>query len=254
MNVPSAAELFDLSGRVVVVTGGSRGLGRQMALATARAGATVVVASRRLDACESVADEIRASGGQALPVTCHVGHWDDASRLGDTVWKEFGQADVLINNAGMSPRYGSLSEVTEEMWDKVLGVNLKGPFRLSALMGERMKADGRGSIINISSIAAKRPTADEAPYAAAKAGLNNLTLSLARAFAPTVRVNSIVAGPFLTDMSKAWKPEMLERHMRRLVLGRAGEAGEIVGAVLYLASDASSYVTGARLEVHGGGF
>jgi len=237
-----------------VITGGSRGLGREMVLAVARAGATVVVASRKLDACESVAEEVRAAGGQALAVACHVGQWEDLGRLADTVWREFGRVDVLVNNAGMSPHYGSLAEVNEAMWDKVLDVNLKGPFRLSALIGERMVADGGGAIINISSIAAYRPSAGEAPYAAAKAGLNNLTLSLARSFAPTVRVNCVVAGPFLTDISKAWKPEVLERQMRKLVLGRAGEPAEIVGAVLYLASNASSFVTGSVIDVHGGGF
>jgi NAD(P)-dependent dehydrogenase (short-subunit alcohol dehydrogenase family) len=254
MTTPGAAELFDLSGRVALITGGSRGLGRQIALAVARAGGAVIVASRRAEACEVVAEEIRGLGGRALPVACHVGRWDEVSRLAETAWAEFGRVDVLVNNAGMSPHYPSLGEVTEEMWDKVLAVNLKGPFRLSALIGERMVADGGGAIINMSSIAANRPTADEAPYAAAKAGLNNLTLSLARAFAPTVRVNSIVAGPFLTDMASSWKPEMFERHMRRLVLGRAGEPEEIVGAALFLASQASSYVTGAMINVHGGGF
>jgi NAD(P)-dependent dehydrogenase (short-subunit alcohol dehydrogenase family) len=250
----AADDLFDLSGRVVVITGGSRGLGRQMALAVARAGATVVVASRRVESCESVAEEVRALGRPALAVECHVGRWEDLGRLADTVWHEFGRVDVLVNNAGMSPRYRSLSEVSEEMWDKVLDVNLKGPFRLSALIGEQMVADGGGAIINISSIAAHRPSADEVPYAAAKAGVNNLTLSLARAFAPTVRVNCIVAGPFLTDISKAWKPEVFERQLRRLVLRRAGEPTEIVGAVLYLASNASSFVTGSVIDVHGGGF
>jgi NAD(P)-dependent dehydrogenase (short-subunit alcohol dehydrogenase family) len=254
MTTPGAAELFDLSGRVALITGGSRGLGRQIALAVARAGGAVIVASRRAEACEVVAEEIRGLGGRALPVACHVGRWDEVSRLAETAWAEFGRVDVLVNNAGMSPHYPSLGDVTEEMWDKVLGVNLKGPFRLSALIGERMVADGGGAIINMSSIAANRPTADEAPYAAAKAGLNNLTLSLARAFAPTVRVNSIVAGPFLTDMASSWKSEMFERHMRRLVLRRAGEPEEIVGAALFLASQASSYVTGAMINVHGGGF
>ncbi len=249
-----ALDLFDLSGRVAVITGGSRGLGRHMALAMAQAGAAVVVASRRVESCESVVEEIRALGRSGLAVGCHVGRWDDVGRLAETVWAEFGRVDVLVNNAGMSPHYDSLSEVTEALWDKVLDVNLKGPFRLSALIGDRMVADGGGSIINISSIAAYRPSADEVPYAAAKAGLNNLTLSLARAFAPTVRVNCIAAGPFLTDISRGWKPEVLDRQMRRLVLRRAGEPAEIVGAALYLASDASSFVTGSVIDVHGGGF
>lgn len=246
--------LFDLSERVVLITGGSRGLGRAMALAVAHAGADVVVASRRIEACEAVAEEIRAIGRRALPVACHVGHWDEVGELAEAAWNEFGRVDVLVNNAGVSPRYPSIGDITEVLWDKVIGLNLKGPFRLSALIGERMVADGGGAIINISSIAANRLSPDEVPYAAAKAGLNNITLGLARAFAPTVRVNAVVAGPFLTDMSAGWKPEVLQRHIRRLVLRRVGQPTEIVGAVLYLASAASSFVTGSLLEVHGGGF
>jgi NAD(P)-dependent dehydrogenase (short-subunit alcohol dehydrogenase family) len=250
----SSADLFDVSDRIVVITGGSRGLGREMALALALRGATVVVSSRRHDACMTLAEEIQAAGGRALAVGCHVGRWQELSRLAETVWQEFGRVDVLINNAGMSPLYDSVSRISEDMWDKVHAVNLKGPFRLSALIGERMVADGRGAIINISSISADRPSADEIPYAAAKAGLNNLTLSLARAFAPTVRVNCVVAGPFLTDISTGWRPEVLERHIRRLMLKRAGVPSEIVGAVLFLASDASSFITGSLINVHGGGF
>ena len=248
------SELFDLSGRVAVVTGGSRGLGREMVLAFARQGADVVIASRKREACEALAKEVETeTGRRALAVGCHVATWADCDALFEATYEHFGRADVLVNNAGMSPLYESLSAVTEELWDKVVNVNLRGPFRLSALFGERMAAsDEGGSIINVSSIAAVSPSPVEVPYGTAKAGLNNLTLSLARAYAPRVRVNCIMPGPFLTDISKAW-PEALHDRLRQTVpLGRGGEPNEVVGAALYFASAASAYTTGAVLKVDGG--
>jgi NAD(P)-dependent dehydrogenase (short-subunit alcohol dehydrogenase family) len=247
-------DLFDLTDRVAVVTGGSRGLGREMVLAFARHGADVVIASRKLEACEALAVEVREeTGRRAQAVACHVGHWEQCEALVETAWATFGRVDVLVNNAGMSPRYASLAEVSEALYDKVLDVNLKGPFRLSALMGTRM-AEGRGgSIINVSSVAAVQPTPLEIPYGAAKAALNALTLGMARAFAPRVRVNCIMPGPFLTDISKAWDMEAFRAAAERSIpLGRGGDAHEIVGAALYFASDASSYTTGAILKVDGG--
>lgn len=249
---PTLAERFDLSGRVALVTGGSRGLGREMVLAFAAAGADVVIASRKGDACEAVAAEVAAATGRrALARACHVGRWEGLEALVEAAYGEFGKVDVLVNNAGMSPVYDRPVDITEELWDKVLDVNLKGPFRLSALVGTRMAEAGGGSIINISSVAAVRPSPDTIPYSAAKAGLNALTVALAHAYGPAVRVNCIMAGPFLTDISRAWGPESFERH-RLLALGRAGQPSEIVGAALYLASDASSFTTGAVLPVDGG--
>jgi NAD(P)-dependent dehydrogenase (short-subunit alcohol dehydrogenase family) len=153
----------------------------------------------------------------------------------------------------MSPLYPDLPSVTEDLWDKVLGVNLKGPFRLTALVGTRMAGGPYGgSIINVSSSGSIRPAPHMLPYDAAKAGLNALTEGFAKAFGPTVRVNTIMAGPFLTDISKAWDPKILERGMPHHALGRAGEPPEIVGAAMFLATDASSFVTGAVLRVDGG--
>jgi short-subunit dehydrogenase len=244
---------FDLSGKVVLVTGGSRGVGRAMVLGFAAHGADVIIASRKFDACEAVAAEVRAMGRKALPVAAHVGRWDDCDALVHHVYAQFGRIDVLVNNAGMSPLYGKLSEVTEDMFDKVLAVNLKGPYRLSALIGERMADGDGGSIINVSSVAAVNPAPNAEPYGAAKAGLNNLTRSFAFAFGPKVRVNSIMAGPFLTDISKAWDMEVFkQRAATRIALKRGGEADEIVGAALYFASSASSFTTGAILRVDGG--
>jgi NAD(P)-dependent dehydrogenase (short-subunit alcohol dehydrogenase family) len=245
-------DLFDLSGRVAVVTGGTRGLGLAMATAFARAGAKVVIVSRKAEACEEVASALRAEGAKAVAFACHVGHWDRVDELVEEIYRDFGRVDVLVNNAGVSPMYGKLSEVTEELFDKVVAVNLKGPFRLAALVGERMAAGDGGSIINVSSTGAVRPTRDIVPYAAAKAGVNAMTVGLAHAFGPRVRVNAIMPGPFLTTISRAWDMDMFAERASTFPLRRAGDASEIVGAALYLASDASSYTTGTILTVDGG--
>ena len=252
-------DLFSLEGKTAIITGGSRGLGREMALAFAEHGANIVIASRKLENCETVANEVRALGRRALAIGYHAASWSDAEMLANTAIAEFGHIDILVNNAGMSPLYSSLVEVTEDLYDKVLGVNLKGPFRLSALIGTHMtakNADGSvrgGSIINVSSIASQRPSPNEVIYGAAKAAVNNLTMGLARTYAPHVRVNCIVPGPFLTDISKAWDMERFNKAAKTgYMLQRGGEPHEIVGAALYLASNASSYTTGTMLPVDGG--
>ena len=247
------SQLFDLTGKVAVVTGGSRGLGREMVLAFAAQGADVVIASRKLDNCQAVADEVRALGRRALAVAYHAASWDAADDLAGAAYAEFGTVDILVNNAGMSPLYDSVESISEELYDKVMGVNLKGPFRLSATIGSRMAAGVGGSIIFVSSIASHRSGSNEVVYAAAKAGINNLTLGLAKTYGPKVRVNCIVPGPFLTDISKAWDLPSFERSAKvGFALQRGGRPDEIVGAALYFASAASSYTTGALLDVDGG--
>jgi NAD(P)-dependent dehydrogenase (short-subunit alcohol dehydrogenase family) len=245
---------IDLTGRVALVTGGSRGLGREMVLGLAAAGADVVIASRKLDSCAELAAIVEAkTGRRALPVAAHVGKWADVDHLVEVSYETFGHVDVLVNNAGMAPLYPKLSAVSEELFDKVIGVNLKGPFRLGALVGERMQEGGGGSIVNISSIGAEHPTMTDLPYAAAKAGLNSLTKGFAVAFGPTVRSNGIMVGPFLTDISQAWDVEHFEAHARRRYpLQRLGQPVEIVGTVLYFASDESSFTTGTVMTVDGG--
>jgi NAD(P)-dependent dehydrogenase (short-subunit alcohol dehydrogenase family) len=247
-----ADELFDLTGRVALVTGGSRGLGRAMVLAMAKCGADVVITSRNLESCRAVAREVEeTTGRQAFAYACHVGRWDQLDGLVDAAYDRFGRVDVLVNNAGKSPVYPDLLDVNEQLWDSVLNLNLRGPFRLSVLIGNRMRDAGRGSIINISTSGALRPDPSFAPYAAAKAGLNTITVALAKEFGPTVRVNCISSGPFATDATAAW-PEETKAGLARFALGRIGEPPEIVGAALYFASDASSYTTGALLRVDGG--
>lgn len=181
-----------------------------------------------------------------------MGRWADLDGLVDAAYQRFGRLDVLVNNAGMSPLYDRVDNVSEELFDKVIGVNLKAPFRLAALIGTRMVADGGGSIINISSMGAVRPRPDILPYAAAKAGLNALTVGLAHTFGPTVRCNAIMAGTFLTDVSRHWDPEVFAARAQRFAARRGGQPEEIVGAAIYLASSASSYTTGAILTVDGG--
>jgi NAD(P)-dependent dehydrogenase (short-subunit alcohol dehydrogenase family) len=248
-----ALSRFDLSGRAALVTGGSRGLGRETVLALARAGADVLITSRRLESCEALAEEVeRETGRRAVPYACHVGRWDELEGLVDAAYDAFGRLDVLVNNAGMSPVYDTPADVGEELWDKVIAVNLKAPFRLIALAAPRMARDGGGSIVNVSSIAAVAPHGGVIPYAAAKAGLNAMTVAYARAYGPKVRVNAIMAGTFLTDVSTHWDMDRFEREAKGFALMRAAEPDEIAGTMLYLASDASSYTTGAVLNVDGG--
>lgn len=243
----------EFAGKVVVVTGGSRGMGREIVHAFAERGADVVIASRKLDRCEAVAAEVRDKyGARALPVGFNASSWQDCDQLLETVYAELGRVDVLFNNAGASPLYPSLDQVSEEYFDKVIGINLKGPFRLAALVGTRMAAADGGSIVNIGSIEAIRPQPMALPYAAAKAGLHVLSEGFAQAFGPKVRVNTIQAGAFLTDISQGW-PEGLKQEMeKKVALGRCAEPSEVVGAALFLAGKASSYVTGAVLRVDGG--
>jgi NAD(P)-dependent dehydrogenase (short-subunit alcohol dehydrogenase family) len=248
-------DLFDLTGKVALVTGGSRGLGREMVLAFARAGADVVIASRKLESCEELAALVKQETGRAaLPVACHVGEWDQVEQLAETAYARFDRIDVLVNNAGMSPLYDRVSSVTEALYDKVLDVNLKGPFRLTAIVGTKMAEGDGGSIIMVSSTAAIHPRANVIPYASAKAGINAMTVGFAHAFGPKVRVNCIMPGPFFTDVSKHWDLEgFKQRAANDIFLHRGGQPDEVVGAALYFASPASSFTTGAVLEVSGGG-
>src|SRR5712692_266787 len=245
---------YDFTGKVVVITGGSRGLGHAMALGFAAAGANLAIASRKLDACEATVKEIRALGGDGSAHAIHVGKWEDCNRLADEVYTRWGKADVLINNAGLSPLASSSLETSEELFDKIIDVNLKGPFRLSALFGSRMAAGEGGAIINISSTASIRPNPETAPYGAAKAGLNILTVAYAKEYGPKVRVNCIICGPFHTDVSKGWSrtADFAKRAKETFPLQRAGDPEEVVGAAMYFASPAASFTTGAVLRIDGG--
>jgi NAD(P)-dependent dehydrogenase (short-subunit alcohol dehydrogenase family) len=240
---------FDLSDKVALVTGGSRGLGRQMVLAFAERGADVIVASRKLESCEKVAAEVRELGRRAFPFAVHAAKWHEIDRLIDAAYSEFGRVDVLVNNAGMSPPMPS-HEVTEDLFDSVVGLNFKGPFRLASQVAKRMHDGDGGVIINVSSTGALLPLPGVIPYGSAKAALNAMTRSLAAEYGPRVRVNTLSPGPFLTDISKAWPEEQRERVEN--ALGRPGNPEEIVTAALFLASPASSFTSGALVRVDGG--
>lgn len=241
--------LFDFTNKVVLVTGGSRGLGLEMVRAFAARGADLIITSRKVDACERVAEEVRTLGRRALAIGAHAGRWSEIDLMLERAYAEFGQIDIAINNAGMGPAMPS-PDVTEELFDKVVGLNFKGPFRLAAQVGKRMMKGDGGVIINISSSGALVPLPGVVPYSGAKAALNAMSRSLAAEFAPKVRVNTLSAGPFLTDIARNWTPEMREHSLN--LLGRPGQPNEIVTAVLALASPHSSYITGALLQADGG--
>jgi NAD(P)-dependent dehydrogenase (short-subunit alcohol dehydrogenase family) len=245
-----AKELFDLSGKTALVTGGSRGLGLAIVDAFVSCGANVVIASRKRDACEATAARVREAGGRAVALQCHVGQWNDLEEVAERAWNAFDGLDILVNNAGMSLLADSSKMTTEAAFDKVIAVNFKGPFRLTALVGSRMH-DGRGgSIINIGSTGSVRPHPTFAPYAGAKAGLNAITKAHALEYAPNVRVNAILPGPFATDVAKSW-PKDKEAGLQN-ALHRFGQPSEIATAALYLASPASAYTTGSLIRVDGG--
>lgn len=249
MSIPT----LNAEGKVVVITGATKGLGRAMALGFAEAGASVVVSSRKQEMCDQVAGEIRDMGRPALGVACHVGDWDQCTSLIGAAVAGFGRIDVLVNNAGIAPVPPSLLEVTPELFDRTVAVNLKGPLRLSALAAEHMPPGG--SIINISSKASLHPSPFTVVYAAAKAGLNALTKAAAQEFGRRgIRVNAIVCGTFHTDsFHRSMPTEQMRADMAsRVALGRIASADEIVGTALYLASDASSYLTGELIVLDGG--
>ncbi|MGP0032316.1 MAG: SDR family NAD(P)-dependent oxidoreductase [Acidimicrobiales bacterium] len=248
---------FDLAGRVAVVTGSTKGIGRAMVQGLAAAGATVVVSSRRQEACEKAAAEIEEStGSRAVGIACHVGDWDAVARFISEVSERLGQIDILVNNAGINPaRIGPL-DMTLEYWRKVFSVNLEGPLRTSQLVAPLMRDQGGGSIINIATMAAYSGGASICAYAASKAALVNLTKSMAQEWAAWgVRVNVLAPGPFESEMTEG--AERLQPGFKTMIadgtyMRRVADPSEIVGPVVYLASDASSFVTGDEISVSGG--
>jgi len=247
------SEVVDLRGKVALVTGGSRGIGRAVAGALAVSGADVVIASRKVERCQTAAAEIgAATGRRTMAVACHVGRWTDVDDLADAVLDAFGRCDILVNNAGMSPAYATLADVGEDLYDKVHAVNARGPFRLSVRIGERMAQGAGGSIINVSSVGSLRPTVTDLPYAMAKASLNALTLGLAGAWAPKVRVNAVLPSASETDLTSAWSQEVKARIAGANPMQRLGRPEDIAAVCVFLASDAAGYVNGAQIPVDGG--
>ncbi|MBW1883503.1 MAG: SDR family oxidoreductase [Deltaproteobacteria bacterium] len=249
-------ELFDLSGKIAIVTGGSQGLGKALCLGLAKAGADVVVTSRRLDVCKDVAGQVEALGRRALPVACDMARWEEIDRLVELCFEHFGRCDVLVNNAGVTQPPGPMLETSGEFFDKLYGVNVKGPMHLACLVAPRMAEQGGGTIVNVITMGALRPGGYLATYCSSKAALKALTRCMAEEWAPMgVRVNAVAPGPFRTEMLEDLErsaPGFMQGSADVTMLKRVAEPEEIVGPVVFLASEAASYVTAQTLSVCGG--
>ncbi len=252
-----AMELFDLTGKVAIVTGSTKGIGRAMAQGLAEAGANVVISSRKQELCDEVAAEVAAATGkETLGLACHVGDWEGIPGFVDAVVDRFGKIDVLVNNAGINPAPTTVSEMSLEYWRKLFNVNLEGPLRMSQQVAPVMRDNGGGSIVNIVTMAAYSGGPNVCAYGSSKAALINLTKSMSQEWAPwNVRVNALCPGPFMTEMvagAERVREGFIDMIANGTLMKRVADASEIVGPVLYLASDASSYVTGDEISVSGG--
>ena len=257
MNLRDTAELFDLTGKVVIVTGSTKGIGRAMVEGLARAGASVVVSSRKQELCDQVAQEIAAgTNADVLGLACHVGEWDTIPGFVEAVVSRFGRIDGLVNSAGINPGAVGPAEMTLDYWRKVFSVNLEGPLRVSQCVFPAMRDQGGGSIVNIGTMAAYSGGANICAYGSSKAALLNLTKSMAMDWAQSnVRVNMLSPGPFMSEMMEGGaktQPGFLDLVAGGTFMQRIADPQEIVGPVCYLISDASSFVTGDDLSVSGG--
>jgi NAD(P)-dependent dehydrogenase (short-subunit alcohol dehydrogenase family) len=245
---------FSLKDKVALVTGASRGIGEAIAVGLAQAGADLAIASRKLPDLEKVAEEAKKLGRKCLPVQAHLGKLEEINQFVKRVLEEFGKIDILVNNAATNPTMAQAIDVDERAWDSIMNLNLKGLFFLSQAVGRVMREKGGGKIINVSSVAGITP--DLLPlYSISKAGVNMVTKVMAQQWAQyNIRVNAIAPGLTKTRFSEAlWKnPDILKLAMFKTPMGRPAEPEEMVGAIIYLASDASSYVTGQIIAIDGG--
>jgi len=244
----------DLSGKVAVVNGASRGIGEAIAMGLAACGALVVLTSRRQDGVQTVADAIQEQGGKAVAHACHAGHLDEIDALFEMLRKEYGRLDILINNAATNPYYGPASALSAEAFDKTVEVNLKGPYFMTSKAVPLMIESGGGSIVNVASIAALTPLPGQAVYSMTKAGLISVTRSFAKEYGKQgIRVNAILPGVVETRFASALVEDPgVQKWLSRLPAGRAGQPDEMVAGVLYLVSDQASYTTGTTLVMDGG--
>lgn len=247
--------MFDLKDKVAIVTGSTRGIGRAIAEFYARAGAKVVISSRKGEACEQVASEMTAAGYDVIAVPCHIGKKEDLQNLVDRTLEKWGKLDILVCNAATNPVYGPMSELSDDAWDKIMETNVRGTFWLCNMALPHIAAAGGGSVILLSSIAALRANTVIGAYGISKAAEIGLTRNLAAEWGPKkIRVNAIAPGLVKTDFAKAlWEdPVRLKRAEESTPVRRIGEPEDIAGVALFLASDASAYVTGHVLVADGG--
>lgn len=252
---------FLLKGKVTVITGGGRGIGQAIAFAFAKAGAKVVITSRKAQDLEATADEIKAFGGEAFPLPAHLGKTDEIKKMINTVVEKFGRIDILVNNAGASPAMGSVLESDERLWDTIMNLNLKGAYFVSQAAANIMVKQGGGKIINIASVDGFNPELGVSIYSISKAGMLMLTKAFANELISfNIQVNTIAPGPINTKMMNShWghlPPEEAQKAKeaveKMLPSGRIGNPDEIAGAAIYLASAASNYTTGAEIIIDGG--
>jgi len=252
---------FSLRGKVAIVTGGGRGIGKAIAQGFAQAGARVAITSRKMNELEATAAEVKGFGGEAFPVQSHLGKMEDINKMVGTVTERFGRIDILVNNAGTSPAMGSVLDSEERLWDTVINLNLKGLYFVSQAVARIMKKQGHGKIINIASIDGFKPEPGVSIYSVSKAGVRMVTRAFALELAPfNIQVNAIAPGPISTKMLDShWfhlPPEEAKKQKEAMAqmtpMGRIGEPDEIAGAAIYLASDASSYTTGTEIVIDGG--
>lgn len=250
-----AATMFDLSGRIALVTGASRGIGEEIAKLLAQQGAHVIVSSRKIDDCQTVVDQIIDAGGSAQAIPCHVGEMDQIERIFSAIQEQHGKLDILINNAAANPYFGHILDTPLGAYEKTVDVNLRGYFYMSVAAGKLMKENGGGSIVNIASVNGVIPGEKQGVYSITKAGVISMTKAFAKECAEMgIRVNAILPGFTDTKFASALvqNPDMLSQLMTHIPMKRVAQPSEMAGTALYLVSDAASYTTGTCINVDGG--
>jgi len=246
---------FRLDGKIALVTGASRGIGKSIAQTLAEYGAEVILVSRKMETLTQVAAEITEKGGKALPLACHMGDAGDIAKLFETIEKTYGKLNILVNNAATNPYFGEMTGVDAGVWEKTFDVNLKGPFFMIQKAIPLMKASGGGAVVNVSSVNGIRPAQFQGVYSITKAAIISMTQAYAKELAPHgIRVNALLPGLTDTKFASALmkQDEIYKYVVAQIPMGRHAEPDEMSGAVLYLVSDAASFTTGAHIVCDGG--
>jgi NAD(P)-dependent dehydrogenase (short-subunit alcohol dehydrogenase family) len=247
--------LFDLSGKVALVTGASRGIGESIAKLLAHHGAHVVVSSRKIDGCQAVVDEIVSTGGSAQAIACHIGEMDQVEAIFSTIAEQHGKLDILVNNAAANPFFGHILDTDLSAFQKTVDVNIRGYFFMSSIGAKLMKNNGGGAIVNVASVNGVIPGDFQGIYSITKASVISMTKAFAKECAQfNIRVNALLPGATDTKFASTLvnNPKILEQAMAHVPMKRVAQPDEMAGTVLYLVSEASSYTTGTAINVDGG--